>query len=111
MPDSTKIEELRSILPYKNTEKTDGSGEKKLIYQEFSRKYSTNFRTVTLDGSMDILLNLKVTPGATLYYSVNKSEEVKVNDDEIDAEGNVTLEVKISLFTVHIGRNRKVSSD
>ncbi|OVE73708.1 hypothetical protein BVX93_01010 [bacterium B13(2017)] len=85
------IKLLREELPYKN----NNPNSKKLIYQEFSPKFITNFQTVTLEASMEITINFKISAGSELYYCIDPYKEISVPEENIDPLGNVSLPIQI----------------
>lgn len=88
------IRALNSTLPFKSSK----VGERRVtarIYEEFEPTYVTNFRTATITGSVEILVRFKVTPGASLFYSIEAEKEVPVPREQIGYNGDVTLRVRI----------------
>jgi len=90
-----QISELNSVLPYQTIKKGNET-QTSLLYEEFGPQYSTNFRTVTLSGAIEIIVRFSITPGAKLYYSMQPGREVPVPATQIDRNGNVALNVRIS---------------
>ena len=86
----TRVAELDSVISHR----IDDSGEPSLMYDQFDAKFTTNYQTASLTGSVRIIVNFNVAPGSKLYYSLEPDTEVKVDDSEI-VNGVAQLQVRI----------------
>ena len=89
-----EIEKLDSVLPFRGGHAgQDGSAV--LLYEQFDTQYFTRYRTVTITGSVEIVVRFRITPGASLYYSIGPGKEIPVPQSSVDASGRVALRVRI----------------
>ncbi len=89
-----KLADLSAVLPFQKRKVGDAESVS-IVFEEFDPQYSTNFRTVSITGSLRILVRFRITPKATLYYSVQPDRELLVPENQIDKDGNVELQVQI----------------
>jgi hypothetical protein len=89
-----KIAELSATLPFRATT-VDGKTVAKLVYEELDARFQTHFRTVTITGTVEVLVRFRITPKASLFYSVEPGKEVSVPQAQVAPDGGVTLSVRV----------------
>jgi hypothetical protein len=66
-----------------------------LLYEQFDARFAASYRTVTLTASLESVVRFKITPGASLFYSLGAGQEVAVPKDQVDSAGKVALALRI----------------
>ena len=66
-----------------------------LLYEQFDTRFSASHRTVTLTATLESVVRFKITPGASLFYSLGAGQEVAVPREQVDSAGQVALTLRI----------------
>ena len=88
------IAKLNSALPFKQVTVGDKTVAT-VAYEQVDAQYFASFRTVTISGTVETVVRFRITPGASLLYSLERGTEMPVPSGQIDGTGNVAMAVRI----------------
>jgi len=93
LPSLDHVAKLESALRAKAAEAGD-QAPTALLYEQFDTQFSASYRTVTLTATLESVVRFKITPGASLFYSLGVGQEMAVPREQVDSAGQVALALR-----------------
>jgi len=88
------IAKLNSALPWRELT-VEGKVLPSLAYEQVDAQYFASYRTAPLRGTLETIVRFRVTPGASLFYSLKRGTETPVPREQIDGTGSVAFAIRI----------------
>jgi len=87
--DLRRLPQLRMLGPLPRSDAPE------IVFSESDAVLKMTYRAVTLEGGVQMVLKLKITPGAKLYYAAEGDREQEVSPMFIEDDGSVSMPIVV----------------